>query len=175
MYDYVSTKPELNEETLTHYGIKGMKWRKKLTNGYNSVRDKLINKFGKNATDRGYSGSKTQAVKTKKRGYTPAGMSASFNYLGGKNYLYRKNKTAKNLRSKGYDSSMHATISGHAGRHEVTGKISGKSARSDYTIADYNRRKEPRKANKYYFYNASNVEAGTRAGRKRVAKRNKRK
>ena len=27
-YDYVMIKPELNEETLAHYGIKGMKWRK---------------------------------------------------------------------------------------------------------------------------------------------------
>lgn len=28
MYDYIITKPELNEDTLAHYGIKGMKWRK---------------------------------------------------------------------------------------------------------------------------------------------------
>lgn len=26
-YDYVTTKPELNEDTLQHYGVKGMKWR----------------------------------------------------------------------------------------------------------------------------------------------------
>ena len=26
-YDYVITKPELNEETLSHYGIPGMKWK----------------------------------------------------------------------------------------------------------------------------------------------------
>lgn len=25
MYDYVTTKPPLNDETLAHYGIKGMK------------------------------------------------------------------------------------------------------------------------------------------------------
>ena len=29
IYDYVVTKPPLNEDTLTHYGVKGMKWRKK--------------------------------------------------------------------------------------------------------------------------------------------------
>ena len=28
MYDYIITKPPLNEETLAHYGIKGMKWGK---------------------------------------------------------------------------------------------------------------------------------------------------
>lgn len=27
-YDYVIYKPELNEDTLAHYGVKGMKWRK---------------------------------------------------------------------------------------------------------------------------------------------------
>ena len=29
MYDYIITKPELNEDTLAHYGVKGMKWRKR--------------------------------------------------------------------------------------------------------------------------------------------------
>lgn len=29
MYDYIIEKPELNEDTLTHYGIKGMKWKKR--------------------------------------------------------------------------------------------------------------------------------------------------
>lgn len=29
IYDYVVTKPPLNEETLAHYGIKGMKWKKR--------------------------------------------------------------------------------------------------------------------------------------------------
>lgn len=28
MYDYIIEKPELNEETLAHYGVKGMKWNK---------------------------------------------------------------------------------------------------------------------------------------------------
>jgi len=29
MYDYIIEKHELNEETLSHYGIKGMKWKKR--------------------------------------------------------------------------------------------------------------------------------------------------
>ncbi len=28
IYDYVSIKPPLNENTLTHYGVKGMKWKR---------------------------------------------------------------------------------------------------------------------------------------------------
>ncbi len=28
MYDYIITKPELNEDTLAHFGIKGMKWKR---------------------------------------------------------------------------------------------------------------------------------------------------
>ena len=27
-YDYVITKPDLNEDTLAHYGVKGMKWKR---------------------------------------------------------------------------------------------------------------------------------------------------
>lgn len=45
-YDYVITKPDLNEETLAHYGVKGMKWRRhkiktasKGTTKYNYLND----------------------------------------------------------------------------------------------------------------------------------------
>ena len=38
-YDYITTKPELNEKTLAHYGIKGMKWKKRL-NSYYSKKSK---------------------------------------------------------------------------------------------------------------------------------------
>lgn len=41
MYDYIIEKPELNEETLAHYGIKGMKWRKKLKGKYYSLKSKV--------------------------------------------------------------------------------------------------------------------------------------
>ena len=30
IYDYIATKPELDDDLLAHYGIKGMKWRKRL-------------------------------------------------------------------------------------------------------------------------------------------------
>lgn len=40
MYDYIIEKPELNEETLAHYGIKGMKWKKHLKGKYYSLKSK---------------------------------------------------------------------------------------------------------------------------------------
>ena len=48
IYDYVVTKPPLNEDTLTHYGVKGMKWRKRKKGFYQnpakmskSLKDKI--------------------------------------------------------------------------------------------------------------------------------------
>lgn len=38
MYDYIITKPELCEETLAHYGIKGMQWRNKKRRTKESLR-----------------------------------------------------------------------------------------------------------------------------------------
>lgn len=39
-YDYIINKPELNEDTLAHYGVKGMKWRKHLKGKYYSAKSK---------------------------------------------------------------------------------------------------------------------------------------
>lgn len=40
MYDYVTTKPELNDKTLTHYGIKGMKWHRKTKRLHDALKEK---------------------------------------------------------------------------------------------------------------------------------------
>lgn len=40
MYDYVTTKPELNDETLTHYGVKGMKWHRKTKRLHDALKEK---------------------------------------------------------------------------------------------------------------------------------------
>ena len=49
IYDYITTKPPLDEDTLAHYGIKGMKWKnhiyavkKALTNGYGQARNRVL-------------------------------------------------------------------------------------------------------------------------------------
>lgn len=42
IYDGVINKPELNEDLLMHYGIKGMKWRKKLKGMYNTIKNKIV-------------------------------------------------------------------------------------------------------------------------------------
>lgn len=35
-YDYITSKPPLNEDTLAHYGVKGMKWKRRKGLPYNS-------------------------------------------------------------------------------------------------------------------------------------------
>lgn len=47
MYDYIIEKPELNEDTLAHYGIKGMKWKKHLKGKYYSLKSKAGEKITK--------------------------------------------------------------------------------------------------------------------------------
>ena len=49
IYDYITTKPPLDEDTLAHYGIKGMKWKNHIyavknavTNGYNQARNRVL-------------------------------------------------------------------------------------------------------------------------------------
>lgn len=52
IYDYVQTKPELNDDLLMHYGVKGMKWHKHLKSrvaGY-----KLKTKHAKNRAIKNY-------------------------------------------------------------------------------------------------------------------------
>ena len=50
-YDYVITKPELNEETLAHYGVKGMKWHKRLKSKLKTVNTKLNRAMGMTSAD----------------------------------------------------------------------------------------------------------------------------
>lgn len=47
IYDYIITKPPLDEDTLAHYGIKGMKWHKHLKSKYYSAKSKLQEKIAK--------------------------------------------------------------------------------------------------------------------------------
>ena len=69
MYDYIVNKPELNEDTLAHYGIKGMKWRKRKNKFKDSVdyelkkkkKKVLDNYLGPNdLTQKGYPSSRSQ-------------------------------------------------------------------------------------------------------------------
>jgi hypothetical protein len=40
-YDCVSTKPDIDEIFIAHYGVKGMKWHKRLKGKYYSAKSKL--------------------------------------------------------------------------------------------------------------------------------------
>ena len=67
-YDYIATKPELDDELLAHYGIKGMKWRRRLKSKVSSMKTKFnrtINMVPANqaTTDHG----KKYATTTKKQ------------------------------------------------------------------------------------------------------------
>ena len=77
MYDYIIEKPELNEDTLAHYGIKGMKWknhvRKVLINGRGRLRQLLGNNDSGNYSNpeaRGEDAKFQQKNKFGNRGYT---------------------------------------------------------------------------------------------------------
>lgn len=47
-YDYVITKPPLDEDTLAHYGVKGMKWHKHLKRKIANFLDRKNNKARSN-------------------------------------------------------------------------------------------------------------------------------
>lgn len=48
MYDYVIEKPELNEDTLAHYGIKGMKWKNHLVKHLVNAKGRIKSALGLN-------------------------------------------------------------------------------------------------------------------------------
>ena len=81
-YDYIINKPELNEDTLAHYGVKGMKWRRR-----------------KGSTVAG-SGDKIEKIRRLKDG-SPSSISSKgqLNIYAGKERLYDPNKRNKNGQS----------------------------------------------------------------------------
>lgn len=65
MYDYIIEKPELNEDTLAHYGVKGMKWKKHLKGKYYSLKSKAGEKITKKLRGSTYSHVPTNNYGTK--------------------------------------------------------------------------------------------------------------
>lgn len=77
IYDYITTKPPLDEDTLAHYGIKGMKWKnhvyavkKALTNGYGHARNRVLTMLPQlqNRLNAGMSTARKKASSTYKKG-----------------------------------------------------------------------------------------------------------
>lgn len=63
-YDYIITKPELNEGTLAHYGVKGMKWRHRKGRTKNDLRSDRPRSRVRNVTGQGTGAYKTGKVKS---------------------------------------------------------------------------------------------------------------
>lgn len=70
----------------------------------------------------------------------------------------RSNASSKNLRAKGHDQSMHATVSGYADREGKVWEIGGPSNKANSQKGG---------ANQYYYYNAGRKTEGITAGRAR--------
>ena len=55
MYDYIIEKPDLDEDLLMHYGVLGMKWRKKASKKLkSSKKSKAARKEFKDMVDKAY-------------------------------------------------------------------------------------------------------------------------
>lgn len=65
-YDYVITKPPLEEDTLAHYGIKGMKWRRRKTKS-SRKKDEYV---AKHLADDIISGKRNRPSQSKPQGNT---------------------------------------------------------------------------------------------------------
>lgn len=124
IYDYVQTKPELNEDLLMHYGVKGMKWKNHVYKVKNSV-NKAYDQYKK-----GLLGKRVKAGVKKKYLQTKFGLRGIFNAIEkkklakkgekynsekGRNKTYKSRK--KDIRqaranAKGTHTSQYYTSSG---------------------------------------------------------------
>ena len=123
-YDYVSIKPPLNEDTLAHYGVKGMKWKKRLKGKYYKTKSKiqgaLANTKGKNPIPEdflpGLERLDSQYYLTKKKMYGRA------NFLSGQEGAKRVKTTKLNIKQNRVyikkDRPNH--LSGQTGSRKIT-------------------------------------------------------
>lgn len=107
IYDYVNTKPPLNEETLAHYGVKGMKWKnhiynikKSITTAYDQYKKGLLGKRIKAGVGKKYLQTKftvngvINKVKKNRQAKELSKKAAKYNSEKGRKQAYkaRKNK-----------------------------------------------------------------------------------
>lgn len=167
--------PDYYNDYLCHYGVKGMKWRKRLAGSYyrgrskalgliTKVRQKINGRYGLMTNGYGKRAHNGTLTRNGVRISNPPGRKSSqTGRIGSKNadeYNRLTRNSRRNLSERGYDMSKHGTISGYAGRQTA---INSKGVHS------VNRGG----ANRAYIYNASNVEAGIKAGRERAKKKKK--
>lgn len=105
MYDYIIEKPELNEETLAHYGIKGMKWRKVKNRIKNSLPGAAKRRKNK------YTAQKIAEGEQKGRYATVEERAKKFAYLyDNRKNIYDNGKTAS-VNTKYADKDFRSTTS----------------------------------------------------------------
>ena len=94
MYDYIIEKPDLDEDLLMHFGIKGMKWRKRKKSKHNpnAMEDYKNAVNRKNYARKGATKAGLEAIKFAER--------------------YKRLNTNVNLTNKGYISSQHGGQAG---------------------------------------------------------------
>lgn len=120
VYDYVTTKPELNEETLMHYGIKGMKWRKHIKGKYYSTKSKLqgLNTKIKRKVN-GINNPEEVSATTKAQTYITTSNGKKILNLGKRDFMFSLRKDTGKSNSK----------SGNAGLKDVSTTKVGKKDR----------------------------------------------
>ena len=152
-YDYVINKPELNEDTLMHYGIKGMKWK----NHIYSLKNKAVANYG-NAKNKVLTmlpilnnNLKTVGKKTKGKYYRAKSKMAELNAQSARLHTGVKDTDTT--------QKTRTIRTGYYNKWEAHGIKSGTNG----------------KANSHSGQVGSRVNQGIAAGRERVAKKKKKK
>ena len=159
IYDYITTKPPLDEDTLAHYGIKGMKWKNHIyavknavTNGYSQARNRVLTMLPQlqNRLNAGISTARKKANAAYASGskkassmYSTARKKANAAYASGSKKARSMYSTARKKANAAYASgskkarSMYSTA-----RKKAKGSYYKGKSKAQEQIARYNRSKK---------------------------------
>jgi len=137
VYDYITTKPPLDEDTLAHYGIKGMKWKNHIyavknavTNGYSQARNRVLTML-------------PQLQNRLNAGISTARKKANAAYASGSKKARSMYSTAKKKANTAYASgSKKASSMYSTARKKAKGSYYKGKSKAQEQIARYNRSKK---------------------------------